>query len=355
MTDTIKHRSEILFVYDVTEANPNGDPLELNQPRLDPDTGHNLVTDVRLKRTIRDYLFSEKGYNGTDGALGDVFVRDVETPDGNRADAKRRARPSFGNTVREIRENILSKCIDIRLFGATIPTKDKGSKKKGKGQAPETDGTEEEDRGNTITLTGPVQFRLARSLHRVEIFHIKGSGVFSSSEDKQQGTFREEDFVHYSLIPFYGAINPIAAKETGMTTDDEVLLLEALWFGTKHLHSRSKLGHAPRLLLKINYAEQSSFVGELQRHLELQPGEQFVSDKDIRSVADYALKIDSLVTQLQRAQSGQIPFGKRVEIASIQIAHDPALRLTYQGNSLDSLAAKLKELLGVEVLDLGVN
>src|SRR6185436_20973932 len=107
MNQTITHRSEILFLYDVTEANPNGDPLELNCPRLDPDTGHNLVTDVRLKRTVRDYLFSEKGYNGTEDAPGDVFVRKVETSDGDRVDAKRRAKPGFGNSVREIRENLI--------------------------------------------------------------------------------------------------------------------------------------------------------------------------------------------------------------------------------------------------------
>lgn len=363
MTNTIKQRSEILFLYDVTEANPNGDPLELNAPRLDPDTGHNLVTDVRLKRTVRDYLFAERGYNGEENAPGDIFVREVVASDGSLADAKRRAKSRFGNTVKEIRENILSKCVDIRLFGATIPTKDKGSAKRGKAQIPESDATDEEDRGNTITLTGPVQFRLARSLNRVEVFHVKGSGVFASGEDKQQGTFREEDFVHYSLIPFYGAINPIAAKDTGMTAEDEALLVEALWFGTKHLHSRSKLGHTPRLLLKVNYAEQSSFVGELQRHLKLGLREGLVSDKDIRSVEDYEIEIDSLLAQLQNALNGQIPFGKKVEIASIQVAHDPALRLTLeeqaegqnQRKRIIDLGKELKEKLGVnvEALSLG--
>ena len=331
MTEPIKQRSEILFVYDVTEANPNGDPLELNCPRLDPDTGHNLVTDVRLKRTVRDYLINERGYDGSEGAPGDIFVREIAMPSGGIQDGKARGK-QFGAKAGEVGGNASAQCIDIRLFGATIPM--------------------EKD---SVTFTGAVQFRLARSLNRVEVFHVKGTGAFASKAGAGQATFREEDFVHYSLIPFYGAINPIAAKETGMTTDDESLLLEALWFGTKHLHSRSKLGHAPRLLLKVNYAEQSSFVGELQRHLKLQLREDLVSEKDVRSVDDYTLAIDSLVAQLQRAQSGQMPFGKRVEIASIQVAHDPALQLTYQGNLLDNLAAKLRELLGIEVLDLGVN
>ena len=63
MNDVIKNRSEILFLYDVTDANPNGDPIEENRPRIDEETGVNIVTDVRLKRTIRDYLRDFKRQN----------------------------------------------------------------------------------------------------------------------------------------------------------------------------------------------------------------------------------------------------------------------------------------------------
>mgnify|MGYP001288824441 CR=1 FL=1 len=57
---TMLNRSEILFLYDVTDANPNGDPVDENKPRIDEETGINMVTDVRLKRTVRDYLHSLK-------------------------------------------------------------------------------------------------------------------------------------------------------------------------------------------------------------------------------------------------------------------------------------------------------
>ena len=56
----VKNRSEILFLYDITDANPNGDPVDENKPRVDEETGVNIVTDVRLKRTIRDYLYDYK-------------------------------------------------------------------------------------------------------------------------------------------------------------------------------------------------------------------------------------------------------------------------------------------------------
>jgi CRISPR-associated protein Csh2 len=63
MSDILKNRSEILFLYDVTDANPNGDPMEENRPRIDEETSINIVTDVRLKRTIRDYLRDFKNQN----------------------------------------------------------------------------------------------------------------------------------------------------------------------------------------------------------------------------------------------------------------------------------------------------
>ena len=56
----MKSRSEILFLYDIVDNNPNGDPLDSNKPRIDEETSINLVTDVRLKRTIRDYLYDYK-------------------------------------------------------------------------------------------------------------------------------------------------------------------------------------------------------------------------------------------------------------------------------------------------------
>lgn len=61
MENVIKNRAEILFLYDVSFANPNGDPVDENKPRIDEETGINIVTDVRLKRTIRDYLAYYKG------------------------------------------------------------------------------------------------------------------------------------------------------------------------------------------------------------------------------------------------------------------------------------------------------
>jgi CRISPR-associated protein Csh2 len=83
MSEVIKNRSEIVFLYDIKDANPNGDPLDENKPRIDEETGINIVTDVRLKRTIRDYLHNFKGE--------EIFVREIADENGIIQDAKQRA------------------------------------------------------------------------------------------------------------------------------------------------------------------------------------------------------------------------------------------------------------------------
>jgi CRISPR-associated protein Csh2 len=112
----ITKRSEIIFLYDATNCNPNGDPMDANRPRINEETGKCLVTDVRLKRTIRDYLY-EKGYNGEEtDALGDIFIRDE---DGKPVTGTQRAK-SYANKA-----DFIQKFIDVRLFGAVSAPKKK--------------------------------------------------------------------------------------------------------------------------------------------------------------------------------------------------------------------------------------
>ena len=162
MSNIINKRSEILFLYDIENANPNGDPLNENRPRFDTEDSTILVTDVRLKRTIRDYWYEYKGFNGTNGT--DVFVRETKYNEGDKEyikDGKRRAK-DFDEQV----NNILNTCIDIRTFGGVIPL------------------------GNSsITRIGPVQFQMGRSLNKTEIIEEQGTGAFASGDKKTQATF----------------------------------------------------------------------------------------------------------------------------------------------------------------------
>jgi CRISPR-associated protein Csh2 len=303
MSELVKNRSEILFLYDVTDANPNGDPVDENKPRIDEETGVNIVTDVRLKRTVRDYFLSliENDDNRLKGQ--DIFVKERRDEEGFLYDAKARAKEflskegKFHEMRNFIKEDICNKCIDIRLFGGVIPLDLKIKKLTKK----ETIEIEEKEKSGTVTLTGPVQFKFGRSLHKVDgpIF-VKGTGAFADKYDdknkKLQFTFREEYILPYSLIGFYGIVNENAAKETELKISDIELLLEGLWNGTKNLITRTKVGQVPRLLIQVIYKESNFHIGELDKRLSLKS--EINDEKRIRDITDVKIDITNLTKTL---------------------------------------------------------
>jgi len=304
MSSIVGNRSEILYVYDIRDGNPNGDPLDENKPRIDEETRVNLVTDVRLKRTIRDYLHDFKGE--------EIFVREIcyDEKEGYIQDGKMRAKNFDENA-----EKILEECIDIRLFGGVIPlTKD------------------------SITYTGPVQFKMGRSLHRVAMKHIKGTGAFASKEKSKQATFREEDILPYSLILFYGIINENAAKHTKLTDADVSLLLEGTWNGTKNLISRSKAGQNPRLLLKVNYSKENYHIGDLDRMIKVVRG---IPDENLRDIEDVKLDVTALIKKLK---------DKRDLIRDIELLVDDRVKFVKDGEDFD--LGKLEETVGASVREI---
>lgn len=281
----VNKRSELVFVYDIKDANPNGDPLDANKPRIDEETGINLVTDVRLKRTIRDYLFEYKGFNGENDK--DIFVREIKDDDGKIQDGKTRAKD-----FSEKAEEVLKKCIDVRLFGGVIPLS-----------------------GDSITYTGPVQFQMGRSFHPVEMKYIKGTGAFASRAGKSNKSFREEYILPYSLIGFYGIINENAAQTTGLNEEDVDIMIEGIWKGTKNLITRSKVGQIPRLLLKVNYCEPNFFIGELKNYLKIETDKR---PEQIRDPEDYKLDLYELLGVLSKNEK---------KIDSVQYIVSPRLRI----------------------------
>jgi CRISPR-associated protein Csh2 len=288
MSEIISKRSEILFLYDVKDNNPNGDPLDENKPRIDEETMQNLVTDVRLKRTIRDYLH--------DFLDEEIFIRGVKNAEGNLKTKEDRLDDLEIETPRDL----IEKCIDIRLFGATAAVKKR-----------------------TITLTGPVQFRIGRSLHRVQLKFIRGTTVYPSDSGKDQGTFTEMYVLPYSLIGFYGVVNENAAKHTELRESDIELLMEGIWNGTKNLISRSKIGQMPRLLMKINYKEKNYHIGDLDRLVTL------VTDKreeEIRDPEDYVLEANGLLETLMK---------NRDKIDSIDLMIDKRLNIVKAGEPIN--------------------
>ena len=307
MSNVIQNRSELIFLYDIKDANPNGDPLDENKPRIDEETGLNIVTDVRLKRTIRDYLMNFK--------KNEIFVREISDDNGFIQDAKLRAKDFLKGDVdlenkdfeiqkNIIKDKIIKECIDVRLFGATIPL-DLSIKKK--------------NVTGSITLTGPVQFRIGRSMHRVEMKHIKGTGAFASQKGATTKTFREEDILPYSLINFYGIINENAATHTGLTKEDVDKLIDGIWNGTKNLISRSKAGQMPRLLLKVEYTENNYHIGDLDKLIKLKSKHR---DEKLRDIDEIEIDASNLIQILNKNKD---------KILNIKIRTDDRLNMNLDG------------------------
>ena len=288
-------RREYLFAYDVRRANPNGDPIDENRPRQDPITEKVLVSDVRLKRTIRDWWINEGK---------EVFIKREEKEDGSLMSKEER----LSSLNIKDRKELLQKCIDIRLFGATTAIKKQ-----------------------TITLTGPVQFLFGSSLHPVEVEEIHGTTVMPSGSDKKQGTMTQYFIVKYALISFYGVFNEAQAeevyKEAFPNNWEEVLnedlhsLVKAMWYGTKNLITRSKHQN-PRLLLEIIHKSDSKLhIGDLDLKIKFVP-ENSKSPKEIESLEEFHLEISDLIDTLNKNS-------ERIE--KIRYKIDPELKITLKG------------------------
>ncbi len=307
--------SEILFLYDAKLTNPNGDPDDENKPRIDYEKEINLVSDVRLKRYIRDYLESI-GY--------EIFVAKV---DGEIVDATERLRRFFEKENKKVNLNkltkedvdfILSKLIDVRLFGATMPIK-----------------AGEEGKGASSNFTGPVQFTWGYSLNKVEL--VTSNSTFAGRDEAgkgQYGTFGKDWRLYYSLIAFYGIVSGYRAKYTNLSEEDVALLDKALLEAIPQMAStRSKIGQKPRLLLRIEYSKPY-FLGDLRNKVKID------KEEGLRDITDYELDITNLKEVLEQNKD---------RIDKVYVFQDPELRI--KGGKLFD---QLKEVLGNKVVELTV-
>ena len=272
---SFENRREFLGIYVVENANPNGDPLRDNEPRMDDLTSRLLVSDVRIKRTIRDQ-WEREGRN--------VFIKIYDS--GNAKTLEQRYAELIGKDKVEKSDakrapHILSeKCIDVRLFGVTFALK-----------------------GESFSWTGPVQISWGISMHRVKPEMVQGTAAFASGQNSGQRSIRTEWRVPFAMISFYGVANQYAATTTGATDEDIDLLRRAWWLGTKNLITRSKLGHHPLLWLEIVYKkEYIGLIGNLMPYVKLLgkddsqiTEEEGLSLRDYRSVKlDFSLLVEKL-------------------------------------------------------------
>ncbi len=286
------NNSEILFIYDAQMCNPNGDPDEENRPRMDYPTQTNLVSDVRLKRYIRDYL-QEQGHQ--------LYVQKSDT--GETVNASERIKAVLGQEksqklTQEDLNTILDKLVDIRLFGATIPIKLEG-------------------KGQSVAFTGPVQFNWGYSLNRVYLLDSQTiTSHFASEAGREQGTMGKDFRVKYSLIAFHGVISGYNAKNTSLKPDDVALLDKAMVKAIPLNATRSKIGQEPRLYLRVEYNSDGFILGDFRKWVQLQVKDG-KKDDEVFSAKDVILDISPLLRKLQENQNA---------IAQIKYWHDETLQ-----------------------------
>jgi len=303
----LKNRHEILFLYEVVNANPNGDPMDENRPRYDDETGKIFVRDARIKRTIRDTL-QDMGE--------EIFIREERKEDGT-LETKEGLLEKYDNN----KNKVLERCIDIRLFGGTFALKT-----------------------GSFSLTGPVQFAYGTSLHRVKILEVQGTSVLPSSDEKgkgkKQGTMMFDYRVAYALIGVYGVANQKTAKETNLTDEDFEKMLKALWIGHRGgsvLITGSKLGHKSLMLLDIVHTEDSlDLIGSLDRYVKIKLNAEINDEEAIRSPKDYILDISELGEKV-RALEGRNRLEKVRYILDEDLRVEPSIEKAFEGIKLEKL------------------
>lgn len=257
---SITKNSEILFIYDAKMSNPNGDMDNENKPRMDYDTETNLVSDVRLKRYLRDYF--------EDGLGKPIFVTE------DAKDAKERG----AQLKKENKTH--TDLIDVRLFGAVFA-----------------------ESGENTHLTGPVQFNWGYSLNPVE---INESSTITSSFSSGEGIGK--DFrVKYSLIAFSGGINANVAEKTKLSDDDIDLFDQAMVKAIPFSRTRSKTGQTPRLYLRVEASDNKSILKDLREYLSL---DYKVAEHELREIGQLTLNIEKMTEYLADKPISKIVYWK---------------------------------------------
>jgi CRISPR-associated protein Csh2 len=283
--DFLAGRREFLFLYDIKMGNPNGDPDE-NRPRVLPDGTH-YVTDVRLKRFVRDYLKLKRK---------DILVDNIE---GKTTNLTGRVINYLKTNKKESLEGkalvdiLLNAFIDARLFGSSFAFKPGKMGDKDWDPKPEPK-----------TLTGAVQIHMGEVLHRAEEVDILGTSIFASSEEKTQGTFTSYYGLRYALIGFSGIGNEHSAKLSRLTNKDYDDFLAAMWLGIRSSgNTRTKLGQIPHFLLSVEYKTGEEFqFGRLHDYISL-VGINEKESKTWSSPADYMVNPLKLITRLEEQKN----------------------------------------------------
>jgi len=262
ITTDIVRRHDFVLLFDVRDGNPNGDPDAGNLPRVDPETMQGMVTDVAIKRKVRDYVDMA---HGTEQRFKIYVQHEAYLTDTRNRVFKERAAGQKNVSVNDGRSWMCDEFFDVRMFGAVMSMKE----------------------ANAGQVRGPLQLTFARSIEPILPLDIAIVGPAQNAAQSKKadgdeldrfGTIGRKALVPYGLYRAYGFFNPHFAKQTGVRAEDLGLFWQALqmMWDTDRSASRgmmacrglyvfsheSSLGNAPahKLLERVSIARRPQVV-----------------------------------------------------------------------------------------------
>ncbi|MNM68619.1 hypothetical protein D3C81_801830 [compost metagenome] len=269
------NRCEFTILFDVINGNPNGDPDAGNLPRIDPETGHGIVTDVCLKRKIRNYVeLVKENQEGFNIYVGEGAVLNEEHRKAYRAlreedtDQLKELKPADKAEAHKLTSWMCDNFYDIRAFGAVMTTKI-----------------------NCGQVRGPIQFTFARSIDPVfaQELTITRQAVTQEGADKDREMGRKH-IIPYGLYRMNGYVSGHLAKQTHFTGDDLELLWDAIVNMFEHDRSAARGEMAVRKLIVFQH---DSALGNAPAHkLFERIHVEKNTEAPARSYADYTVTVD---------------------------------------------------------------
>ena len=305
---SLNNRYDFVLVFDVRDGNPNGDPDAGNLPRLDAESGHGLVTDVSLKRKVRNFVQLVKSLPNDKGEFTptekyDIFIREkgvlnhqIERP--YSVDEKTKAaldawmawqkdkkkNPKPARHYEDVaRDWMCWNFYDVRTFGAVMTTGDKGEGEGGESKLKKTAGQ----------VRGPVQLTFARSVDPIVTLEhsITRMAVTNEKDLEKERTMGRKHTVPYGVYVAHGFVSSFLAKQTGFGEDDLELLWQALEQMFEHDRSAARGEMATRGLYVFKH---DSELGNAHAHALFD--RVSINRKDEvqvpRNFADYEVSVD---------------------------------------------------------------
>lgn len=274
MSDMINNRYEFILFFEVENGNPNGDPDAGNMPRTDPETSHGIVTDVCLKRKVRNYIdLSQK-----DKTRFDIYVRENAVLNDTNEEAysslkiksESKKLPKDDEQAVAIVNYMCNRFFDIRTFGAVMATE-----------------------VNCGQVRGPIQFSFAKSLDPIvpQEITITRMAVTNKKDAEKERTMGRKHIVPYALYRVEGFISAPLAQKTGFSEADIEIFWDALLNMFEHDHSAARGKMSSRKLVIFKH---DSALGNAPAHKLFSLVK--VSRKDLskppRSYDDYIISVD---------------------------------------------------------------